>query len=335
MATISDVAKLSGISVSTVSRVINDSPHVSPEKRQKVLDAMEQLGYTPMQAARQMRGSGSQNIAVVIPSITNTFFAYLVNAIERTCREQGYKTLIIQTYGEKELEEEALNLLKLHHVDGVILCAMENDKSFIQSYARYGGLVVCNEYSDDDSISSIQGRQYEGFYQATEYLISKGYQRIGYCAGTRTVIIQPIGVNINTDRYMGYAEALSAHNMAANPGFVYTRVRTFEDGQEFIRNYAKQEIRPDAVIAGSDQVAAGMVFEAGKQGIRIPEDLAIMGVDDQPLATQIEIPLTTIHQPVEEEGQLAATEMLRQLSGEKKKPVRKKLELTLAIRQSA
>ena len=97
MATISDVAKLSGISVSTVSRVINDNPHVSPEKRQKVLEAMEQLGYAPMQAARQMRGSGSQNIAVVIPNITNTFFAYLVNAIERTCREHDYKTLIIQT----------------------------------------------------------------------------------------------------------------------------------------------------------------------------------------------------------------------------------------------
>lgn len=335
MATISDVAKISGISVSTVSRVINDSPHVSPEKRQKVLDAMEQLGYTPMQAARQMRGSGSRNIAVVIPNITNMFFAYLVNSIEQTCREQGYKTLIVQTYGEKSLEEEALNLLKLHHVDGVILCALENEHSFIQSYAKYGGLVICNEYNDDERISSIQGRQYEGFYQATEYLINKGYKKIGYCSGTKTVIIQPVGVNINTDRYRGYAEALSAHNMAANPGFVYTRVRTFEDGQHFIREYAKQENRPDAIIAGSDTVAAGMVFEAGKLGIQIPQELAIMGVDDQPIATQIEIPLTTIRQPVEEEGRLAANEMIRQLSGESKKSIREKLDLTLAIRQSA
>ena len=335
MATISDVAKLSGISVSTVSRVINDNPHVSPEKRQKVLEAMEQLGYAPMQAARQMRGSGSQNIAVVIPNITNTFFAYLVNAIERTCREHDYKTLIIQTYGEKKLEEEALNLLKLHHVDGVILCALENDPAFIQSYARYGSLVICNEYNSDEGISTIQCRQYEGFYEATEYLINKGYERIGYCAGTRTVVIQPVGVNINTDRYMGYAEALSAHNMVANPAFVYTRIKTFEDGQKFIEEYADLDVRPDAVIAGSDQVAAGMVFEARKRGIRIPEDLAIMGVDDQPIATQIEIPLTTIRQPVEEEGRLAAVELLRQLGGDKKKSVRKKLKLELAIRQTA
>lgn len=116
MATISDVAKLSGISVSTVSRVINDSPHVSPEKRQKVLDAMEQLGYTPMQAARQMRGSGSQNIAVVIPSITNTFFAYLVNAIERTCREYEGEELGMTNADFTEISEyrdlEALDIYK-------------------------------------------------------------------------------------------------------------------------------------------------------------------------------------------------------------------------------
>lgn len=335
MATISDVARLSGISVSTVSRVINDSPHVSPEKRQKVLDAMEQLGYTPMQAARQMRGSGSRNIAVVIPSVTNTFFAYLVNAIENTCRQHNYKTLIMQTYGEKELEESALNLLKLHHVDGVILCALENSGSVIRDYAKYGSIVICNEYNDDDSISTVQGMQYEGFYKATEYLIDRGYQKIGYCAGSRKVVLQDMGADINSDRYRGYAEAMSARNMVANPAFVYTRMKTFEDGQRFIRDYAHEENRPDALIAGSDQVAAGMVFEATKLGIRIPEDLAIMGVDDQPIATQIEIPLTTVHQPVEEEGRLAAEELLKELEGGKVKTERRKLELTLAIRQSA
>ena len=123
--------------------------------------------------------------------------------------------------------------------------------------------------------------------------------------------------------------------MVANPAFVYTGIKTFEDGQKFIEEYADLDVRPDAVKAGSDQVAAGMVFEARKRGIRIPEDLAIMGVDDQPIATQIEIPLTTIRQPVEEEGRLAAVELLRQLGGDKKKSVRKKLKLELAIRQTA
>ena len=99
LATISDVAKLSGLSVSTVSRVINNKPHVSEAKRQRVQEAMDALGYSPLQAARQMRGSGSGNVAVVVPTITNNLFAHLVDSIERTCSKYAYRTLIIQTYG--------------------------------------------------------------------------------------------------------------------------------------------------------------------------------------------------------------------------------------------
>lgn len=335
MATISDVAKLSGISVSTVSRVINDSPHVSPEKRQKVLDAMEQLGYTPMQAARQMRGSGSRNIAVVVPTITNTFFAHLVNAIEKTCRKKDYKTLIIQTYGEKKLEQDALNLLKLQHADGIILCAIENEWSLIKSYLKYGKLVICNEYNDDKSVSMIQADQYRGFYEASKYLLEKGYKKIAYCTGTQMIALQPIGINIDSDRYRGYAECLSDNGVITHPNWLFTRIQTFEDGQRLLHDIINLKEKPDAVIAGSDQVAAGMVLEAGKKGLAIPEDLAIMGVDDQPLAVQIGTPLTTIRQPIEEEGKLAAEEIIRQLEGKSKHPIKKELELTLAIRESA
>ena len=178
MATISDVARLSGLSVSTVSRVINNKPHVSEEKKRKVKEAMDALGYSPLQAARQMRGSGSGNIAVSIPSITNSFFAYLVDSIERTCRKYNYRTLITQTFGEKEREEEAMELVRMHHADGIILCAIENDWDKIRSYEQYGKVVVCNEYNEDTSISTVCGRQYEGFYEAAEYLIGKDYQRI-------------------------------------------------------------------------------------------------------------------------------------------------------------
>lgn len=335
MATISDVARLSGISVSTVSRVINDSPHVSPDKRARVLAAMEQLGYTPLQAARQMRGSGSGNIAVLVPTITNPFFAYLVNSIERTCRERDYKTMIIQTYGKKESEREALDLLKFHHVDGAILCALENDASTIRKFAKYGSIVICNEYNGDESIPSVQGRQYEGFLEATEYLISKGHKSIAYCTGSRMVALQELGKNVNSDRYRGYAEAMSNHGLAMNPAFIYTNVRTFEDGQSFIREYARLENRPDAVITGSDQVAAGMVFEAGRMGIRVPDELAILGMDDQPIATQVEPALTTIRQPIDDEGRLAAEELLGMLLGKDGKTTRQRLDLTLVVRQSA
>lgn len=335
LVTISDVAKLSGISVSTISRVINNKPHVSEAKRQKVLAAMEQLGYQPLQAARQMRGSGSNNIAVVVPNITNAFFAYLVNAIERTCVKNGYKTLITQTYGDKRNEEEALSLLSLHHVDGMILCAIENDWSLVKSYMDYGKLVVCNEYNDDNSVSMVCAKQYEGFLAASKYLLSKGYRRIAYCTGGPYITLQPVGININSDRYRGYSEALSEAGIASNPNWLFHEIRTMEDGGKLMGNILELSERPDAVIAGSDAVAAGMIMEGIRRGIRIPEDIAVLGVDNQPIAKYLQIPITTICQPVSDMGKLAAAEMVTQLQEDSYTPARHELELELIIRQSA
>lgn len=335
MATISDVAKLSGMSVSTVSRVINNKPHVSEAKKQKVLEAMEALGYSPLQAARQMRGSGSGNIAVVVPTITNNFFAYLVDSIEKTCRKYNYRTLITQTFGEKANEEAAMNLVRMQHADGAILCAIENDWDMLKAYKKYGKLVACNEYNNDQSVSMIRGRQYEGFYDASKYLLEKGYRNIAYCTGSRAITLQTKGVNINSDRYQGYAEALRENGISANPGWTFTEVRQMDDGRRVMHQLMELSERPDAIIAGSDEVAAGMVLEATANGICVPEDIAIIGVDDQPIASYLKIPLTTIRQPVQEEGKYAAEEMIRQLTGDSDKVTQKELDLKLIIRETA
>lgn len=335
MATISDVAKLSGISVSTVSRVINNKPHVSEDKRRRVLEAMEQLGYTPLQAARQMRGSGSNNIAVLVPTITNSFFAELVDSIEKTCRRYDYKTLITQTYGDKDEERYALSLLTLHHVDGMILCALENEWSVIQSEVDESKIVVCNEYNGESTFSSVRGKQYEGFYEATEYLVGKGYRRIAYCTGARAVLLQQKGMDLDTDRYLGYAECLGRNGVTANPAWLFTNVRVLEDGHRIARELMQMDPHPDAILAGSDEVAAGIIMEALSHGWRIPEDLAVVGVDDQKLARVLPIPLTTIKQPVLLEGQAAAEELIRRLQSEETAPAQKELELKLVIRETA
>ncbi len=335
MATISDVAKLSGLSVSTVSRVINNKPHVSEAKRRKVQEAMDALGYSPLQAARQMRGSGSGNIAVVVPSITNNFFAKLVDSIERTCGRYDYRTLIMQTYGEKEGEEAALNLLRMQHADGAILCSIENAWDIIKGYTAYGRLVACNEYNDDREISMIHARQCEGFRKATEYLAAKGHRNIAYCTGTKALILQEEGLNIDSDRYRGYVEGMGSYGITADPQKLFTGIQTLEDGRRVMHQMLELTERPDAVIAGSDEVAAGMVTEALACGVRIPQDIAIMGVDDQILASCIQVPLTTIRQPIQEEGELAAREMVRQLRDGAENAIQKELELELVIRQSA
>lgn len=335
LASISDVAKLSGLSVSTVSRVINNKPHVAEYKRQKVLEAMEQLSYTPLQAARQLRGSGSGNIAVAVPTITNSFFAHLVNAIERTCRQADYRTLITQTNGEASGEEAAMELLKMQHADGLILCSIENEWERVKSYAKYGALVVCDEYNDDDSVSMFFGKQYDGFYGATQYLIGRGYKKIAYCTGTHYLNQRPKGSDLDSDRFRGYLDALKANHLTAEPKWYFREIHTLEDGHGVLRRILAQYERPDAIIAGSDEVAAGMEMEALKCGLRVPEDLAILGVDDQPLASVLPVPLTTIRQPTEEVGTLAAQEMVAQLTGRSKEPHRRALYLELIVRGSA
>lgn len=338
MATISDVAKASGLSVSTVSRVINNKPHVAEAKRQRVLEAMDQLGYAPLQAARQMRGSGSGNIAVAVPTITNPFFAKLVDSIEKTCRADGYRTLIVQTKGEVDGEIGALELLRMQHADGLVLCAIENEWDKILSYATYGALAVCNEYNDDDSVSMVFARQYEGFFGATQYLMGRGHKKIAYCTGSRHFGERPTGANLNTDRYNGYLGALKSRGVTANPDWLFERVSTMEDGRAVVRRILAMFERPDAIIAGSDEAAAGIELEAQHCRIRVPEDLAIIGVDDQPIASVLPVPLTTIRQPSEEEGVLVAKDLIRQLTdtdGTPSTPARHALSLELVVRSSA
>ncbi len=334
MATITDVAKLSGLSVATVSRVINNKPHVSDEKRERVQAAMDKLGYAPLQAARQMRGSGSGNVAVAVPTITNNFFSHLVDAIEKTCRKAGYRSLISQTQGTEAGELDAMNLLRMQHADGLILCSIENKWDLICSYAQYGALAVCDEYNDSDAVSQVLGRQYDGFYGATQYLIGCGYKRIAYCTGYVGLKPHPKGSDLDSDRYTGYLDALKSRGLSPNPAWYFEGANTLEDGRNVFRRILAMAERPDAVVAGSDEVAVGLELEAMHCRLRVPEDIAIIGVDDQPIAQVAPIPLTTIRQPITEMGTLVAQDVISQLSDEPTSPVRHELNLELVVRSS-
>ena len=232
-------------------------------------------------------------------------------------------------------DEEAMELVRMHHADGIILCAIENDWKKLKSYGQYGKIVVCNEYNEDCDISMVYSRQYEGFRKASEYLLDKGHRKIAYCTGSHSVILQSQGMNIDSDRYSGYLEGLNGRGVVANPKWLFSGVGNLEDGRRTMHQILQMSERPEAVIAGSDEVAAGMMMEALANGVRVPEDIAIMGVDDQPLASILQIPLTTIRQPIQKEGTYAAKEMVRQLTEDNVEPRRKELDLELVIRQSA
>lgn len=334
MATISDVAKLSGVSVSTVSRVINNNPHVSKNKIKKVKFAMKQLGYEPLLAAQQLRGSSTKTIEVVLPSIINPFFSHLVNYIQQTAIQYSYKVLIFQTLGKKEDELNALELLKHHQVDGIILCALENDWDVIKPYKKYGQIAVCNEYVSDETLPCVAGNQYEAFLKGTNYIISKGKKKIAYCTGASELTLGSLGKDFDSDRYLGFTTALKKNNLEFNPNWMFTNAHSINDGKKIAKKIVNMKEKPEAIIAGSDEVATGIMSEAIKRNIKIPEELGIMGVDDQPFDEFLSIPLTTIKQPIKSMGE-KVTKILMQNIKDKKEDRRKiLLNLDLVIRKT-
>ncbi|MCP3763406.1 LacI family transcriptional regulator [Domibacillus sp. A3M-37] len=329
MATIMDVARLSGLSKTTVSRVINNQAYVSEEKRALVLKAMKELDYHPNPAARRLRGQSTAIIGVVVPKMKIPFFAYLVDAIEQAAHAEGYKVMICQSDGDRAKELAFLNLLKTKQVDGVIMTAMENEWKTVQSFTKHGPVVLCNEYMNEPSVPVIKMNQFEGAYLGVKHLLEKGHRKIGYCTGG---LFAEEGKD--KDRNRGYQKAMAEAGLSINPTWIFVDRHTIEDGKQLLKYILEMEDRPTAVFTGSDEVAAGMIAQAEQQGVNIPADVAIMGFDDEPLAAFLRPTLTTVRQPVEQMGEKATEVMINRLHDDQSDIQHYELPVEIIVRQS-
>lgn len=323
------MAQLSGISKTTVSRVINNKGYVSEEKKALVLKAMEELEYHPNLSARRLRGQLTTTIGVIVPKITNPFFSYLVDAIEEAAYEKGYQVLIFQSNEDPKKELAFLNLLKTKQVDGVIMTAVENQWSKVKSFIKHGPIVLCNVYIDKSKVPTVRLNQYKGTYDGIKHLIERGHRRIAYCTGG---FFKKEGKG--KERNQGYQKALEEAGILINPNWVFINQHSIEDGQQLLRKILEMKERPTAVFTGSDEVASGMIAEASAHGIRIPDDLAIMGFDDQPIARVVSPKLTTIKQPVDQLGEKAVEIIIEKLNNVESLDEYYELPIELIIRQS-
>ncbi|MFB4212451.1 LacI family DNA-binding transcriptional regulator [Shouchella sp. JSM 1781072] len=329
MATISDVAKLSGLSKTTVSRVINNHPYVSKDKRAQVYEAMEQLGYSPNPAARRLRGQITTTIGVIVPKIVNPFFSHLVNAIEQTAYQKGYQVLIFQSYEDKNKEIAFLNLLKTRQVDGIILTSIENKWEVVADYQQYGPMILCNDYINQNTVPMIRLDQAKGAFLGIEHLIKQGHQKIAYCTGG---LFDEEGKG--KDRNNGFQKAMTQSGVNVNPQWIFIDQHSIEDGRDVLRQLLEMTNRPTAIFTGSDEVAAGVIMEAKKNGLTVPRDLAVVGFDDQPLAQIVEPNLTTIRQPVNLMGTKASERMIQMIEEPHFKPEHEQLPIELVVRSS-
>ncbi|MGE6631953.1 LacI family DNA-binding transcriptional regulator [Bacillus sp. NPDC077027] len=310
MCTIYEIAKRCGVSTTTVSRVLNNHPYVADEKRQHILEVIKEMEYTPSSVARTLRSHQTNTIAVSVPAVDHPFFAQLIKGISKEALTQGYKAIVLQTFYQASLELEGLELLKRKEVDGVILGALENDWKEIQPFLSIGPIVMANEHHKTADIPIIGYDEREATYRAVHYLIQSGRRSIGFCFDTESSEAQK-------QRMLGYIDALKEHHLELNENWLFGEAFTIEDGFRLMDCIHLMAEPPDAIFTGNDQVAAGLIKRAIMCGYQIPQDLAVIGYDNQFICEVTQPTITTIDIPIVELGQQSVQQMMKLLKHKK------------------
>ncbi|WP_028402526.1 LacI family DNA-binding transcriptional regulator [Ectobacillus panaciterrae] len=328
MPTIEDVAKLAGLSRTTVSRVINNHPYVSEDKKKRVILAMSTLGFVPNSAARRLRKQKAETIAVLVPRVTNPFFSKLIESLEMAASEYKYKLIICQTRYLLEKELEYLQLLSTKQVDGIILCSLQNKWEHVEPYLDHGPIVLCNEYAEEAHIPTVKFNQVEGAYIAAKHLLEQGHRRLLFCSGSeQSMVVQ--------HRKMGFLRAMAEHKLQVELVEFIEDAYDIEDGRRVFHKIAQMKKIPTAVFAGGDEVAAGIISEAKRNHWSVPDQLAIVGFDNQLLSEITEPTITTVCQPIDKMAHKVIDLMMEKIQTKKyhKKEVYE-FELELLIKGS-
>jgi DNA-binding LacI/PurR family transcriptional regulator len=326
--TIYDVARLAGVSTATVSRALNGTGQIAPATREAIAAAVAQLGYAPNTIARSLVTKSTQTIALLLPDISNPFYAALVSGIQQSALSRGHTMLLCTTEGDPEREEQYLELLRAKRVDGALVDGLVLPPDRIARFVRDGFPIVCLDRDiDSASIPVVQVDNRLGGRLATEHLLSLGHTRIAHVTGAPAL-------RISEDRLAGYRDALEAAGVAADPALVAEGRFTEEGGYDATRALVATDVAFTAVFAANDLTAIGVVTALAGSGLRVPDDVSVVGFDDLRLAAFVPPPLTTIRQPAGEIAQ-RATELLLDLThGKRVRRTRHLLEPKLVVRAS-
>lgn len=292
MTNIKDLAKMAGVSVTTVSRVLNNHPYVSKEKRTAVLEAIRESNYEQNINAVHLSKGKTQMIGVVLPFSDHPYFALLLKGIAKEALANNYKLVLFQTDYMESRELEALHMLKQKQIDSLIICSRSCDWTVIKEYLQYGRIVLCEDVNGKE-VSSTFVNQYTIFLKTLEFLFEKGHKKIGYCIGRKKGPSSKL-------RARAYQEFLVKNNLAFQEKYVIDQCNYFEDAEKVMNIILNMDSPPTALIVTSDQVAAGIVIYCQKQGIKIPDELAIIGFHNEPIAKMMEI--SSIEIPLFEMG---------------------------------
>ncbi|MGI9948731.1 substrate-binding domain-containing protein [Vibrio hyugaensis] len=330
MATMKDIAKLAGVSTSTVSHVINKTRFVSEEISERVNNAAKELNYyAPSALARSLKVNRTKTIGMLVTTSTNPFFGEVVKGVERSCYHKGYSLILCNTEGDNERMRESINTLLQKRVDGLILMCSSLEGERIDVFERYPDIpVVVMDWGPMLFTSDkIQDNSLRGGYLAAKYLIDCGHKEIGCITG-------PLIKHQAQMRYEGYKRAMIEADLEFNANWIVESDFECEGGYQAFKKMAARGILPSSIFVSNDMMAMGVINAANELGIQIPEQLSIIGYDDIHIAKFMSPSLTTIHQPKYRLGQAAVETLLRKLNDKSDESQVVQLEPTLVERKS-
>ncbi|OUS75018.1 hypothetical protein B1748_19135 [Paenibacillus sp. MY03] len=339
--TILDVAKLVEASPATVSRVLSGSDYpVSEAMREKIKKAAKQLNYTPNLVGRQLKTNTSMTIGIIVPSISNPFYSEVVLGMEEIARQKGYHVLLCNSHQDIELEKNYFKTLLENQVRGVIISSISQETGVLTEYSEKGGCVISiDQAQENPTVFQVNYDYRRGGYMAVQHLLELGHRRIAY-------VTAPLDRPSRLGIYKGYQDAMREYE--ANVSEELVRVADKQEGRYYDGKYefnngkklAKQLLelspdkRPTAILACNDSTAMGVMYELREQGVRVPDDMSVMGFDNVDLSIMTAPPLTTIEHPKAEMGKFACNMLFQVLEGDAGNIQEIMLQPKLVLRQS-
>lgn len=310
-ATIKDVAKKARVSISTVSRVINDSKPVSSEVKQRVLDAVKELNYKPNEIARTLVTKKSYLIGVIVTDLADSYVAEMVRGIEEIGKMYNYDILLCSTFGDMEAEVKYVRLLNTKQVEGIILISdILNEELHEQTQPSRAPIVYLNRFYYRQEYHTVRIDNFKAAYEMTNYLINLGHKKVAYVSnkGDKSFL--------ESDKIKGYKKAISQHSDLQETIF-YSKDRDIEDGYEVAEELVEYRDKITAVFCSYDELAIGVLNYLYDHNIKVPDEISVTGFGDIKTASILRPTLTTIQEPFYDIGAVAIRRIIKELKGEK------------------
>lgn len=328
MTNMKKVAEDAGVSVSTVSRVLSGSDCVKEKTRVRVLEAVNRLNYQPNILAKGLKLGYTNTIALMVPSIENQIFPVIARGVEDIARKNGFTVILCNTDEDVNVEKEYINKLKTRLTDGFIVASMLPGSEHIRALCDEGFPIVltCRYY--DDKISAVVIDNYRAAYDAVSYLIKTGHKRIALATGR-------LELSIYQNRYQGYIDALKDHGLEIEPELIIHETNGTNSFYYLTQKILKEDPAIDAIFASSDPKAIVVMRAIQDLGLKIPDDISVLGFDNIEMSALVEPPLSTVSQPLYEIGALATKKLIEMIKGKGAvKPSIDFLKTDLIIRKS-